>query len=165
MAEKLVPLIGSVPKNSHRLDGSVDPHERIEVTVKLRRKSQSGLPTLDEFVAGQRAARITRAELAERYGAAQEDVAAVHGWAVQSGLSVSRVDHGSRQMHLVGSADAMSRAFGVELGRYMHARTGTHFRCPKSDVRVPENLASIITVTFRRNGAGRFRRNGATGNE
>ena len=148
MAEKLVPLIGSVPANPHQPVGSVDPHERIEVTVKLRRKDESGLPTLDEFVAGKRAAGITRAQLAERYGAVQGDVDAVHGWAVQNGLSVSHVERGSRQMHLVGTADAMSRAFGVELGRYLHARTGTHFRCPKGDIHVPESLASIITGVF-----------------
>jgi kumamolisin len=148
MTEKLVPLAGSVPVNRHQSVGAVDPHERIEVTVKLRRKEQTGLPTLDEFVAGHRAAGMNRAQLAERYGAKQEDVAAVHDWAVQSGLSVSRVDLGTRQMHLVGSAGAMSRAFGVELGRYLHARTHTQFCCPKDDIHVPESLASIITGVF-----------------
>jgi kumamolisin len=148
MAEKLVPLVGSVPPNRHQAEGSVDPRERIEVTIKLRRKVQAGLPTLDEFVAGRRAAGMTRAKLVTRYGAAQDDIDKVHDWAVQSGLSVSRVEPGCRQIHVVGSVDAMSRAFGVELGRYLHARTKTHFRCPKSDIQVPESLAPIITGVF-----------------
>jgi hypothetical protein len=34
----------------------------------------------------------------------------------------------------VGSAEAMSKAFGVKLSIYRHSRTHTHFRCPESDI-------------------------------
>jgi kumamolisin len=148
MTDKLIPIKGSVPLNKHKLIGPADLKERIEVTVKLRRKSEEGLPTLDEFVAGKRSAGITRQELSERYGASQEDADAVQRWAAQHGLSVSRVDLGTRQVHLVGSVDAMSRAFGVQLFMYKHSRTGTQFRCPKADVHIPEKLASIIKGVF-----------------
>ena len=46
MANKLIPIKGSVPVNNHTIVGSVPPEERIEVTLKLRRKSEQGLPTL-----------------------------------------------------------------------------------------------------------------------
>ncbi len=49
MAEKLVSLKGSVPVNNHKLVGAVNANERIEVTVKIRPKSEDGLPTLDEL--------------------------------------------------------------------------------------------------------------------
>ena len=109
----MIPIPGSVPVNKHKLVGPADPNERIEVTVKLRRKTEKGLPTLGEFVAGKRAF-MTRQELAERYGAKQEDATAVQRWAVTHGLSVARIELGRRQMHLVGSLGAMSRAFGVK---------------------------------------------------
>jgi kumamolisin len=148
MSQKLIALKGSVPINKHKLVGPADPKERIEVTIKLRRKSEEGLPTLEEFVAGKRAVGITRQVLAERHGANREDADAVQRWAVQQSLSVSGIDLGRRQMHLVGSVDAMSRAFGVELSIYKHSRTGTNFRCPTGDIHIPQNLTSIITGVF-----------------
>ncbi len=54
MTYKLIPVKGSVPVNRHKFLGPADPSEHMEVTVKLRRKTQQGLPTLDEFVAGKR---------------------------------------------------------------------------------------------------------------
>jgi kumamolisin len=148
MADKLVPIKGSVPVNTHQLVGPIDPKERIEITIKLRRKSEEGLPTLDEFVAGKRATGITRQVLGERFGAAQQDVDTVQKWAVQNRLSVLRVDLKTRQMHLVGSADALEKAFGVKLSVYQHLRTKTQFRRPENDIQVPESLSSIITGVF-----------------
>jgi kumamolisin len=148
MADHLIPLKGSVPVNHHEFIGPADPNECIEVTIKLRRRSEKGLPTLDEFVAGKRSVGITRQMLLEHYGASLEDANLVQRWAVQQGLSVSRVNLGTRQMHLVGSITAMSRAFGVRLSIYKHLRTKTLFRCPDADIQVPESLAAIITGVF-----------------
>ena len=147
MAEKLIAIKGSVPVNTHKLIGPTEPTERIEVTIKLRRKTEEGLPTLTEFLDGKRA-RYTRQVLADRYGAAREDADAVQRWAVQHGLSVWRIDLARRQVHLIGSAEAMSNAFAVKLSIYQHARTNTHFRCPESDISIPESLSSIITGVF-----------------
>ena len=61
MTDKLIAIEGSMPVNKHKLLGPADPHEHVEVTVKLRRKSEQGLPTLAEFVAGKRCAGVTRA--------------------------------------------------------------------------------------------------------
>ncbi len=66
MADTLVTLKGSIPINNHKLLGPADPQQRIEVTIKLRRKTERGLPTLKEFVAGKRAKGITRQILAEK---------------------------------------------------------------------------------------------------
>jgi kumamolisin len=157
MADKMIAIEGSVPVNKHKLVGAADPNERLEVIVKLRRKSEKGLPTLDEFVAGKRAF-MTRHQLAERYGAQQEDATAVQHWAVKQGLSVSRVALGRRQIHLIGSLAAMSRAFNVKLSMYKHSRTGTHFRCPSDNIHIPEKLAPIITGVFGLNNMPVMRR-------
>jgi kumamolisin len=144
----MIRLSGSVPVNTNQLVGPVDPRERIEITVKLRRKSEDGLPTLDEFIAGKRAVGMTRQMIGERYGAARSDADTVQKWAVQQGLSVTQVDLGRRQMHLVGSADAMAKAFDVKISRYKHKRTGADFRCPETDISVPESLQPIISGVF-----------------
>ncbi|HTS37203.1 MAG TPA: S53 family peptidase [Candidatus Solibacter sp.] len=148
MPEKLIALKGSIPVNNHQLIGPADPKERIEVTLKLRRKTEEGLPTLDEFVAGKRAVGITRQVLSEKYGANQSDADEVQHWAVQQGLLVGHVDLGKRQMHLVGSVDAMSHAFGVKLQMHRHGRTHTNFRFPDREIQVPEKLAPIIAGVF-----------------
>src|SRR6516165_3053752 len=103
MNNKMIALKGSVPVNRHKLIGPADGTEQLDVIVKLRRKTHDGLPTHEEFISGKRAHGITRQILSERYGANQEDAHAVQDWAVQQGLSVSRIDLGLRQMHLVGS--------------------------------------------------------------
>jgi kumamolisin len=148
MAEDFFTLKGSVPVNNHQLIGPVDAKKQLDVTVRLRRKSEKGLPTLEEFIKGERAQGITRQILADHYGSDAKDAAAVQAWANSKGLSVSRIDLGLRQVHLVGSADAMSKAFGVKLSIYRHARTHTHFRCPESDIKIPESLAGVITGVF-----------------
>ncbi len=145
---KLVPLKGSVPVNKHQLIGPADATERLDVTVKLRRRSEKGLPTHAEFIAGKRARGITRQILAERYGATREDAEFVQRWARQHGLSVSHIELGLRRMNLVGTAAAMSSAFGVTLSTYRHSRTGVHFRCPEADIRIPKELVPIITGVF-----------------
>jgi kumamolisin len=148
MAEKLIRLQGSVPAHTNPAIGAVDPTQHIEVTIKLRRKTEAGLPTLEEFSAGKRATGITRHILAERYGASRDDATAVQRWAAGQGLSVSRVDLGRRQLHLVGSADALARAFDTRLLMYKHPRTRTQFRCPESDIHIPERFKGIITGVF-----------------
>jgi kumamolisin len=61
---------------------------------------------------------------------------------------VTQVDLGRRQVHLVGSAAAMAKAFDVKISRYKHKRTGRNFRCPESDISVPASLSPIIDGVF-----------------
>ena len=148
MPETLVPLQGSTPHNTHPKVGPANGDDPVEVTIKLRRKTQEGLPTTAEFIAGQRAVGVTRQVLADRYGASPQDIEAVRAWAVSQGLSVSRADPGQRQMLVVGSVAAMSAAFGVTLSIYRHARRGVDFRCPEGEIHIPQSLSGIITGVF-----------------
>jgi kumamolisin len=147
MSDTLVPIEGSVPTNAGKLIGPLDPKERIDLTVTLRRKSEAGLPSLDEFIAGKRV-RLTRQQLADRYGAKQEDADVVRSWATKQGLSVEGVDLGLRQMHLAGTADVVSHAFGTKLSAYEHQPTHRRYRFPEQVIRIPENLSGIIRGVF-----------------
>jgi kumamolisin len=147
MTETMIALKGSVPINRHPLIGPADPNKQIEITIKLRRKKEAGLPTLDEFVAGKRA-KLTRQQLADDYGSTREDAHTVQQWAAQHDLSVTAVHPGKREMHLTGSIAAMSRAFGVKLSKYRHARTKTEFRCPEGEIHIPQSLQPIVRGVF-----------------
>ncbi len=148
MTDKMITLKGSVPVNKHKRIGPADPHERVEITIVLERKSEDGLPTLEEFLRGKRCNGLTRQQLAEKHGAKPEDAEAVRLWAGKQGLSVLHSDLGSRLLHLVGSVATLSRAFGVKMSMYHHSRTQTKFRCPESDIQIPKKLASAIAAVF-----------------
>jgi kumamolisin len=144
----MVPLLGSTPVHKHPKVGHADGDDHVEVTIKLRRKTQAGLPTTEEFIEGKRAVGVTRQILAERYGASAEDMEAVRKWAVTQGLSVSSSEPSKRQVHVVGSVSAMSAAFGVKLSIYHHERRNIDFRCPEGEIHIPQSLVGIITGAF-----------------
>jgi kumamolisin len=148
MPNEMVRLQGSLPSTRHPTVGPVDPHARIEFTVKLRRKTQAGLPTLDQFLAGDRAKGVNRQALIETYGASRADADAVAKWALSQGLSVASTDLGHRQVRLVGSAAAVGRAFAVSLTLHKDRRTGQEFRSHDTDISIPADLKDVITGVF-----------------
>jgi kumamolisin len=148
MSNEMVRLQGSLPPTIQPSDGPVDPHARIEVTVKLRRKTQTGIPTLDEFLVGKRAVGVDRQALIETYGASREDADAVAAWAQGQGLSVAATDLGLRQVRLVGTAAAVGRAFAVSLTVHTDSRTGLEYRSHDTDLSIPTGLKDVITGVF-----------------
>ncbi|MGA2164334.1 MAG: protease pro-enzyme activation domain-containing protein [Solirubrobacteraceae bacterium] len=88
--------------------GPVDPGEQLTVTVLVRRREE--LPEIADA-----SARLTREELAGRYGADPADVAKVENFVRDNGLDVGEVDIAARTVSLSGGAAAFAQAFGVEL--------------------------------------------------
>jgi kumamolisin len=148
MVSETVPIVGSTPAHTNQRIGGADPNRRLELTVKLRRSTEEGLPTLEQFMQGQRATGLTRADLATRFGASQEDAQAVQDWALAQRLTVTSIDLAARRVRLAGPQHAVARAFGVSIGTYRHARTGAAFHCPDADLRIPKHLAGIVTGVF-----------------
>jgi kumamolisin len=89
--------------------GPVDPSERAEVTLVLRRRAE--LP--EEIVAGPVA--LTSDELAERYGADPGDVDLVSRELTSHGLEVTAVHAGSRRVKVAGTLADLSSVFGATL--------------------------------------------------
>src|SRR5262245_24640438 len=83
--------------------GSVDPGERVEITLVLRRRAP--LPT----------GRLSRDELAERYGADPDDVELVRSAVEGAGAEAGRVEPASRRMRVSGSVATLSELFAAEL--------------------------------------------------
>lgn len=124
-------------EGAHRI-GDPPADRRIEVTLTLRRRSGEKPPPSTG------AARLTRAELAERYGANPADVKAVERFATENGLEVVRASIPDRIVVLAGTIADMSRAFGVELGLYEHPGLG-RFRGRTGEITVPSEIAAAVT--------------------
>ena len=86
--------------------GPVSADERIEATLVLRRRA--------ELPAG---VRLTRAELAERYGADPADVDVVTRALREQGLDVLETDAASRRVRVAGPASTLATTFGTTLTR------------------------------------------------
>jgi kumamolisin len=128
--------------------GPVDPNERIEVTIRLRPRSRTRLPSARE--PGARLPRdrryLTHAELIRARGADPRAIERIRAFARRYGLTVEQADPARRSVVLAGPAAAMSKAFGVELARYEHA--GVTFRGRAGCVYVPAGLAPVVEGVF-----------------
>ena len=110
---KRVPLAGS------RLIGLTYPHAEIEVTLKLRRKQ--ALPELNK----RPAQLLSRDQLAQTYGASEDDVNKVKSVFEGLGLKTVQADAGTRTVRLAGTVEAMESGFNAKLFDYAHRRRET----------------------------------------
>jgi kumamolisin len=88
----------------------VDPHERIEATIVVRRQSEMPAP--------QAGSVLSRDEFAGSHGARQADADAIAQFALDHGLTVTDIDLERRSMRVAGPADAMKAAFGTQLSQF-----------------------------------------------
>jgi kumamolisin len=119
------------------------PSVEFGVTVTVRRQNE--LPSIEEqcdLKPGERT-YMTRQELAEKHGADPADIAKVEEFARENGLRVTNSNADQRTVTLSGTADAYSKAFGVELKMYKSGEVA--YRGREGDILIPENLQGIVT--------------------
>jgi kumamolisin len=125
-----------------------DPHEQIEVTIRLRRGSdpatfpsdaQMGAPLRDRQY-------LSRDEFAATHGARPDDCARIRAFASQHGLRVVAEDLGRRSVTLSGTVEALTKAFAVDLHRYSLA--GRTYRCREGAIEIPAELEDVIEGVF-----------------
>jgi kumamolisin len=143
--------------------GSVEPSERLGVTVYVRRRPDAPeLPSVEELGALPPAERelLSDDDLAATLGASQQDIDRVKSFAQEHGLTVDGEDAVQRSVHLSGTASDMSKAFQVELERYHYA--GQEYRGRTGPVMIPKDLDGIVEAVFglddRPTGRPRLRR-------
>ena len=155
--ENYVQLKGSElrPSPSARVIGPADPQERISVTIVLRRKAGAEpIPNFEHFRKTPPASRrrLSQQEFADKYGASDEDLRKVADFARGAGLSVDEMNAARRTVVVTGTAEQLSRAFGVTLQRYEHQvrhRRGTQpvtetYRGLDGFIHIPKDLEGII---------------------
>ena len=99
--KKRISIAGSerTPLPGAKVVGAVDPSQRIEITLQVRRKKGADLDSAVDKIASQGLADrkyLSRAELASQAGADPNDLAAISAFAHNHNLTVSETDAARR---------------------------------------------------------------------
>ncbi len=95
--------------------GPVPAEQEVRVSIILRRRGGAELPAVEP--SGQ---ALSRREFAERFGADPTDLERIEQFAAEHGLEVRESDAARRTVVVAGPAEAVARAFAVELDEYEH---------------------------------------------
>jgi len=147
------------PSPSARLVGPADPKERFSVTIALRRRPDGEpMPGPEYFrkTPPRSRPRLSEAEFAKKYGASNQDIKKVTDFASKSGLKVEDTNAAQRSVVVSGTAEQMSKAFGISLGKYEHQVSRGNGEKPFSEtyrgrdgfIHVPRDLAAVIVGVF-----------------
>ena len=138
-----VALKGSrkAPFTQGRYIGPVRKNELVTVTLRLRRKSPLSSPDDTKHLK-----TLDYDEFRARHGADPSDVAKVEAFANAHALVVSRVSLAQRAVDLAGTVEAMEKAFGTTLKRYVVRRQS--FRIRSGELTIPADLARIVEGVF-----------------
>jgi kumamolisin len=142
----MVQLSGSHPATlpgAHLL-GPAPANERLEITVRLRRKASLHSAGYTGGL-GQRQ-YLTREQYAATHGADAADIAKVEAFARQASLVVVDSDVARRSVFLSGTVQQISAAFGTSIGLVEHA-AGVSRHCT-APLHVPAELAGIVEGVF-----------------
>jgi kumamolisin len=142
------------------LIGPVPASDPVHVTVVLRRRPDSpAVPDPSYYLntPPSRRRRLSEGEFAERYGAAEDDIARVRDFANRNNLEVTEVSAARRMVELSGTVEQFSRAFAVALNQYRRpAQPGQRreeadtevYRGREGFIYVPAALVEIIVGVF-----------------
>lgn len=153
--------------------GPAPASDPVRVTVVLRRRPDGpAVPDPSYYLStppSQRR-RLSGAEFAERYGAADDDIARVRRFADRNNLEVTEVNAARRTVSLSGTVEQFNRAFAVVLNQYRRpGRAGRHhpgagtevYRGREGFIHVPAALAEVIVGVFGLDNRSVSHRNGA----
>lgn len=141
----LIPLPGSyrTTVTGARQVGPAAPDAEVRLTVQLRPRDPAGLAAKIE-TPGYRP--YSREEFDRAHAPADEDIAAVRGYLESRGLSVVAVSPDRRSLSATGPVAAAEGAFDTTLHTY--ERDGRRFHARAGQLRVPEEVASLVEGVF-----------------
>jgi kumamolisin len=117
-----------------------NPHSTIEVTLKIKRKEP--LPALN----GRPATMMTRAALAQNYGADPAALQRVSEVLNKLGLKTEVMEPATRTLRVSGTVGNMEKAFQVHLYNYAHPSGA--YRGRVGDVHVPAEIKDLVEGVF-----------------
>ncbi|WP_206830301.1 protease pro-enzyme activation domain-containing protein [Alicyclobacillus fructus] len=129
--------------------GPVAPDHRISVTVVLRRQRADELEArVHRLSAEPPHARehLEREEFVRQHGAAVDDFVELRRFAEAHGLALDSAHAAAGTAVLSGTADAVRRAFGVELRHFDHPDGS--YRSYRGEVSVPASVAPIVEAVL-----------------
>jgi kumamolisin len=148
--KKRIPLPGSerAPLPGAREIGPADPHEVVDVTIRLRPKSGT-----KPFVNATEFTRpidqrniLSREEFEKQHRADPASIALVESFAREHGFTIKETSPPRRTVILSGTVAAMNEAFGVQLKKYQYR--GGEYRGRTGLVHLPPELQSVVEGVF-----------------
>jgi hypothetical protein len=139
--------------------GAVDTSQQLHLTIGLPLRDQAGLTTLLQTIYDSSSPNFhnfqTPQQLAERFGASDQDLQAVADWAAANGLKVAQTHANRLVIELDGSVADVQKAFNVTINQYNDPVGNRTFyapdREPTIDLAVPvrtiSGLDSCAVVT------------------
>lgn len=130
--------------------GDVAPDELIDVTVRLR--SRAPMADLTQHVNAlasrpiHERQHLSREEFAQQHGARPEDIEKVKAFASEHDLTVTDASAARRSVHLVGTADNLSKAFQTTLKYYQHQEI--KYRAHTDHLHVPTDLGDAVEAVL-----------------
>lgn len=136
------------PLPGARSVGTMDPAERLEVTLLLRRRGAAALKERVDRLASQATGtrHLSRQDFERQFGADADDFAAVRKFAGTRGLSVVQEHAGRRTMILSGTVAQFNDVFGVELRRFEHP--GGSYRGRVGVIYLPDELHGVVEAVL-----------------
>jgi kumamolisin len=145
-----VELPSSAPKfrAAHRWLSPAEPSKKINATIILRRRKGpgDGEKLQEELLSGS-FRPVSREEAAQALEADPADLAAVRSFLEQYGLSITKESAEARTLHVEGTAEQMSDAFGTRLGCFEDA-DGHRYLSYEGPLSVPKSLSGVITAVL-----------------
>ena len=128
--------------------GPTDPDERLEVTVRVRRRQPVPADQIEAMASQLPAERqyLTAREYDRQFGADPQDLEAVAAFAHTHGLQVVEKSAARRSVVLSGTVQAAEAAFGVTLEDYEYPH-GT-YRGRTGPISVPADLSGTVEGVF-----------------
>ena len=147
---KFTALSGSErqPVRGARLIHNSHPDQIIEVSIRIRSKSEAKREELKSALAKPGFKPMSRADFESAHGADPADVNQVKKFAQEFGLKVHETgtELARRTVMLSGTVSNLQKAFHVELKEYSHPKG--NFRGRIGAISVPSEFAGIITGVF-----------------
>ena len=123
-----------------------DPSARIEATILVRRRPESGTPArVDAILRGQ-APALSREEAAASLGADPADVERVTAFADTEGLTIIETNLARRSVRVSGTVAQMESAFSVRL--QLCEAGGREYICYEGALSIPAELEGIIVAVL-----------------
>jgi kumamolisin len=118
--------------------GPVDPHERIETTIVLKRKDAPPDPLTEP--------RLSREAFAAQHAAQPQDIDAIVRFAEEHGLTVTYTNAASRMVRVAGPSETIKNAFAAQLS-YYDSPLG-RFRGRVGAVTLPTDVAPLVEAVL-----------------
>lgn len=150
MTEPRVPITGSAPRHGSKIQwlAAAPPNQEVSATITIRRSpATAASPDAGEQLLSGKAPRLSREEAAQAIAADPDDMAAVHSFVQQYGLTIVEENAQLRTVRVEGTVQQMEKAFGVQLRLAQNAK-GQQYLSYEGSITVPKPLAGIITAVL-----------------